>query len=130
VSDLFSSVNFYHQSLDYHLERHNVVASNVAHVDTPGYRPVDLERVESFDAMLRVSMRKTDQAHMMAAGGEPIAGRVFEDIAAGAGNDLNYVSLDREAAKLAANQLRFDTVSAITRATLKQLSYAANDAKG
>jgi flagellar basal-body rod protein FlgB len=127
---MFASVNFYHQALDYHLERHNVVASNVAHVDTPGYRPVDLERVDSFDAMLRVSMRQTDRAHMTAVGGDPIAGRVFEDLAAGAGNDLNYVSLDREAAKLAANQLRFDTVSAIARATLKQLSYVANDAKG
>lgn len=130
MSQIFSSVDYYHQALDYHLERHNVVASNVAHVDTPGYRPVDLERVESFDSVLRVAMRETNPAHMSVAGGEPVTGRVFEDLAAGAGNDLNYVSLDREAAKLAANQLRFDTVSAIARASLRQLSYAANDAKG
>ena len=53
-----------------------------------------------------------------------------QDLSAGVGNDGNYVSLDREAAKLAANQLRFDTVSAIVSAELKQLSFAASDGKG
>ena len=46
MSDMFSPVQFYHQALDYHLERHNVVSSNIAHVDTPGTNPgvCDLER--------------------------------------------------------------------------------------
>ena len=57
-------------------------------------------------------------------------GRVFQDLSAGVGNDGNYVSLDREAAKLAANQLRYDTVSAIVSAELRQLSFAASDGKG
>ena len=55
---------------------------------------------------------------------------MFEDTSAGVGNDGNYVSLDREAAKVAANQLRYDTVSAIVSAELRQLHFAASDAKG
>jgi flagellar basal body rod protein FlgB len=54
---------------------------------------------------------------------------VFEDLSSGVGADGNYVSLDREAAKLAANQLRYDVVSAIAAAELKQLQYAVNDGK-
>ncbi|HLV19279.1 MAG TPA: flagellar basal body rod protein FlgB [Polyangiaceae bacterium] len=131
---MFSAIAPLHQALDYHLERHNVLASNVAHVDTPGYRPVDVERVEagSFAGVLGVALERTNPTHLSAAGGAGSAahGRVFEDLSAGAGNDGNYVSLDREAAKLAANQLRYDVVSAIVSAELKHLSFAASDAKG
>jgi flagellar basal-body rod protein FlgB len=135
MSDLFSAVGSLHAALDYHLERHTVLSSNVAHVDTPGYHPHDLRRVdalESFDSALSVAMRRTDGAHFQTPNADSAAleGRIFEDLSAGAGNDGNYVSLDREAAKVAANQLRYDTVSAIVSSELQQLSYAASDAKG
>jgi flagellar basal-body rod protein FlgB len=135
VSDLFSRIAPLHSSLDYHLSRHNVLASNIAHVDTPGYRPNDLARVEeagAFASALGVAMERTNEAHLGVGGAGELAdaGRVFQDLSAGAGNDGNYVSLDREAAKLAANHLRYDVVSAIVSAEIRQLSYAASDAKG
>jgi flagellar basal-body rod protein FlgB len=134
AADIFRALVPLHGALDYHLERHSVLASNVAHVDTPGYKPSDLARVEeanSFDAALGVAMAKTAAGHMQGneAGGA-VHGRVFQDASAGVGNDGNYVSLDREAAKVAANQLRYDTVSAIVSAELRQLHFAATDAKG
>jgi flagellar basal-body rod protein FlgB len=135
MSDLFSAVGSLHSALDYHLERHTVLASNVAHVDTPGYHPHDLRRVDhagSFDSALTVALQRTDSAHFQTpnAGAAALEGRIFEDLSAGAGNDGNYVSLDREAAKVAANQLRYDVVSAVVTAELNQLKYAAGDAKG
>src|SRR2546421_342454 len=114
VADLFSAIAPLHQALDYHLERHNILASNVAHVDTPGFVPRDLARTEttSFDAAFQIALARTDEAHMQSASGAaPTSGRVFEDPSAGAGNDRNFVSLDREAAKLAANQIRYDVAS-------------------
>jgi flagellar basal-body rod protein FlgB len=135
MSDLFSAIGSLHGSLDYHLERHTVLSSNVAHVDTPGFHPHDLRRVDSadnFDSALSVAMQRTDAAHFQTPNADSAAleGRIFEDLSAGAGNDGNYVSLDREAAKVAANQLRYDVVSAVVTAELHQLSYAASDAKG
>jgi flagellar basal-body rod protein FlgB len=137
MSDLFSAVGSLHAALDYHLERHTVLSSNVAHVDTPGYHPHDLRRVEhagasSFDSALSVAMERTNGAHFQTPNGDSAAleGRIFEDLSAGAGNDGNYVSLDREAAKVAANQLRYDVVSAVATAELSQLRYAATDGKG
>ncbi len=135
MSDLFSAVGGLHGALDYHLERHTVLSSNVAHVDTPGYRPHDLRRVdttESFGNALSVAMERTNGAHFQLpnAGAAALDGRIFEDNSAGAGNDGNYVSLDREAAKVAANQLRYDVVSAVVSAELSQLRFAATDAKG
>ena len=132
--DLFGNLQSLHQALDYHLERHNVLASNVAHVDTPGYRPHDLARVEStqFANLLNVAMQRTSEGHLPGAADETQSqvGRIFEDSSAGFGNDSNSVSLDREAAKLAANHLRYDVVSTIVASEIKGLMYAANDGKG
>jgi len=133
VLDLFNAVQPLHSALDYHLERHNVLASNIAHVDTPGYRPRDLARVSpSFQSVMIVALERTSDAHLPGSStvGEAANGRVFTDAAAGVGNDGNAVSLDREAAKLAANNLRYDVISAVMAGELRQLSYAANDAKG
>jgi flagellar basal-body rod protein FlgB len=133
VSDLFKAISSLHSALDYHFERHNLLASNIAHVDTPGYVPRDLERVEAapFKDALEVALARTDSGHIPGAAATTVsAGRVFEDPSAGAGNDLNYVSLDREAAKLAANQIRYDVSSTLASAELAQLAYAASDGRG
>jgi flagellar basal-body rod protein FlgB len=133
VSGVFNSVDPLRAALDYHLDRQNVLASNVAHVDTPGYRPHDLERIEQsgFSAAMGVALERTNERHLIGGGVDALPnGRVFEDLSAGVGNDGNYVSIDREAAKLAANQLRYDTVSAIVSAELHQLTFAASDGKG
>jgi flagellar basal-body rod protein FlgB len=134
MADLFASIAPLHAALDYHLERHSVLASNIAHVDTPGYKPNDLARVEgaSFEGALGVAMARTNEAHLSVSGGSSgsdLEGRIFQDLSAGAGNDGNYVSLDREAGKVAANQMRYDVVSAIVSAELKQMHFAADDGK-
>lgn len=132
MSDLFSAIAPLHSALDYHMDRHNVLTSNIAHVDTPGYKPADLARMESteFAQVLGVTMERTSSAHFVAgSGGADPNGMVFQDLSAGAGNDGNYVSLDREAAKLASNHIRFDVVSAVVSAELRQLAFVARDAK-
>ena len=138
VVDLFSGVMPLHAALDYHLERHNVLSSNIAHVDTPGYKPKDLARVEegSFDQVLGVTMERTSASHLSASGsaaspgsGVDEVGRVFTDATAGGGADGNYVSLEREAGKLATNQIRYDIVSVLVSSELKGLLWAANDGK-
>ncbi len=136
MADLFASIQPLHSALDYHLERHSVLASNVAHVDTPGYKPNDLARVDgadaaSFDGVLGVAMARTNAAHLSVGegGAAELEGRTFQDLSAGVGNDGNYVSLDREAAKVASNQIRYDVVSAIVSAELRGMHFAATDAK-
>lgn len=134
VPDLFSGVAPLQAALDYHLERHNVLASNVAHVDTPGFRPNDLSRVDpsDFSQILNVTLERTESGHLAGPSDNSMSrvGRVFQDSTAGAGNDGNYVSLDRESAKLAANHLRYDVVSSLIASKLRGLAWAASDGKG
>lgn len=133
MSDLFSGIQPLHRTLDFHLERHNLLASNIAHVDTPGFKPKDLERTTAtsqFAQTLNVAVERYHPRHMEIGGVASSEGRVFEDLSAGGGADGNFVSLDREAGKLAANQLRYDIVSVVVSSELQGLMSAAGDMKG
>jgi flagellar basal-body rod protein FlgB len=131
VANLFHQVTALSQSLDFHLERHNLLASNIAHVDTPRYKPKDLARIndDDFQAAMNVAMERTNAAHMADGTPEAFNGMVFQDLTAGGGADGNYVSLDREAGKLAVNRLRYDIVSVLVRSHLDGLMKAVNDRK-
>lgn len=133
MAAIFNRVSGLGQALDFHLERHNLLAANIAHIDTPNYKPNDLARVEpsgSFNEVFQVSLQRTDPAHLRGMTGANEQGRVFQDLSAGGGADGNYVSLDREAAKLAANQLRYDMVSVLVSSELSGLMRASGDMKG
>jgi flagellar basal-body rod protein FlgB len=129
VANLFAGIVPLNYALDHHIERHNLLASNIANVDTPGFKPKDLARVSeaSFAQELGVAMTRTDGAHVADPAGGSNVGRPFTDATAGGGADGNFVSLDREASKLAANQLRYDVVSVLVSSHLKGLLWAANN---
>jgi len=131
---LFRPVDLGQRALDYHLQRHNVLASNVANVDTPGFRPMELVRESGRDRLdpggPRVRLERTRSAHLRLPNeraGETGAGieRVVQP-----GGDHNAVSLEREMAKVAANDLRFSAVGRFVRQHLGMLRYAASDTQG
>ena len=126
--ELFSSQANLHSALDYHIARHNLLVSNVAHVDTPGYTPRDIRRATEVSDGFSSMLRRTQSAHLSAEGvSAEQQGTIFYDSSAGAGLDGNSVSLDREAAKLAANQSRYDVIATMMSSQYTQLAYAAND---
>jgi flagellar basal-body rod protein FlgB len=128
---ILESVEHLRASLDYHLARHNVLTANLAHVDTPGFRPLDLQRARSFDGAMKAALATTEPGHIAqphASSGE--AWRVVEDASARAGTDGNAVSLDREAVKIATNQIRYDTLASLVQNELSGLAWAANDGRG
>jgi flagellar basal-body rod protein FlgB len=79
--------------------RQRVLAENIAHADTPGYRPKDLT---DFAAMLRgggVDLARTQPGHLATSGGSPKARA--DRFATETSPNGNGVSLDREAMKIA-----------------------------
>lgn len=131
MPNLFNTIAPLNYALDFHLERHNLLASNIANVDTPRYKPNDLARIgeDGFESVMQLAMARTHDAHLRVGDAEPLVGRVFEDLSAGGGADGNFVSLDREAGKLAANRLRYDIVSVLVKSELDGLLRAASDGK-
>jgi flagellar basal-body rod protein FlgB len=129
---ILDSVEHLRASLDYHLARHNLLTANLAHVDTPGFKPLDLQRAGSFEGALQSALATTQPGHIStphASSGQGF--RIVEDASAkAAGPDGNGVSLDREAVKIATNQIRYDTLSSLVQNELSGLAWAANDGRG
>jgi flagellar basal-body rod protein FlgB len=129
---IIDSVEHLRASMDYHLARHNLLTANLAHVDTPGFRPLDLQRAGAFEGALQSALTTTQPGHIaLSHTGNGEGWHVVEDASAqAAGPDGNGVSLDREAVKIATNQIRYDTLASLVQNELSGLSWAANDGKG
>ncbi len=92
--------------------RQKLVASNIANVDTPGYRAKDIDFQQEFLALTH--------------GASP----AIQEVEGGAaGNDGNNVNLDRQARLLAENAMRFQFVSLMTKGTFRNIKLAIQESK-
>ncbi|MCB9621342.1 MAG: flagellar basal body rod protein FlgB [Sandaracinus sp.] len=126
---IFDAIGPGARALDYHLRRHNVLSSNVVNADTPGFRPLELVR-ELPGASSSLPLAATHEGHR----GTQTAGEGSTDVeverVVQPGGDGNAVSLEREMAKVAANDLRYQSLTKAIRHHLGMLRYAANDGHG
>jgi flagellar basal-body rod protein FlgB len=131
IGSIFRGVEVGHQALDYHLERANVLAGNVANIDTPGFRPLELVRPSESHAEGRLALAVSSPGHIPFSGARaPGALDVVEEGVVSPGSDGNSVSLEHELAKISANQLRYDSAARLVQLQLAHLRYAANDGNG
>jgi flagellar basal-body rod protein FlgB len=91
--------------------RQKLVASNIANVDTPGYRTQDIDFQAEFQSALGGAPHTTD-----------VQGLAVR-------NDGNDVSLDRESRLLAENALRFQVASSLLRTQLRTVRSAIDEGK-
>jgi flagellar basal-body rod protein FlgB len=90
--------------------RQKLVSSNIANLDTPGYKTQDLDFRHEFATL--------------AEGGVPQALEV-EGLASK--SDGNNVSMDREARLLAENALRFNIASNLVRSQIRMVRTAVKE---
>src|SRR5215469_11004014 len=96
--------------LTYLSARQEVIASNIANIDTPGYKTRDVEAPGSFSSVFA-------NASDSAAEVEGLVSR----------NDGNNVSIDREARLLAENGIRFNLATQLLRSRLKTIRSAIEE---
>jgi len=100
--------------MQWHQERQQILADNVANSDTPNFRPRDLVEPKfnaSGLAMPEVSLMRTSTGHLSeteSASTFPRTNGGFQIRPAG-----NAVSLEDEMMKVASNQMDFQTVTAL-----------------
>jgi flagellar basal-body rod protein FlgB len=123
---VFDVVDSLERALSFHRDRHSVLASNLANLDTPRYKPLDLHAPEGGAASS--ALETTNPAHIaQSEPGQRIEGQVFEDAPGQEGTDGNAVSLERELAKIDANRVRYMASSELVSRRLAMLKYAAGD---
>lgn len=99
----------------------NLLANNIANVDTPNYNPVRLDFQatlrEALDGNGRVSLRRTLPQHLEAERWQP----QFKRVALTSKNDYNKVDLEQEMADLAENTGRYTTYGSLLAKQFKMV---------
>jgi flagellar basal-body rod protein FlgB len=128
------------RSLDVRLVRQNVLGANVANVDTPGFRPKDVD----FTATMAAIEGSTRNDGGVTQPSLPSAGEVesrqtgiaakdlpIVDVpAGGASFDGNTVDLDRTMVAMAENALQYAASARAAGKKLAILRYVASDGNG
>jgi flagellar basal-body rod protein FlgB len=121
--------------MDFQYDRHTILATNIANIDTPGYKGYDLR----FSDELRkatatkgsIPLKKTNEKHLPLKTGElkgvthrlvPSSGTVHR-------LDGNTVDLDKEMAKLAENSLYYNTAVRILSKKLGLMKTAISEVR-
>ncbi|MBZ5663504.1 MAG: flagellar biosynthesis protein FlgB [Acidobacteriia bacterium] len=102
--------------LDRSAFRHQIIATNLANVDTPGYRTRD---VRSFAGEIEQAMAGDGSQPLFTPVAHEIRGLLERP-------DGNNVSVERESLLLAQNQLRFQVAVQFLKAEFHRLTLAIN----
>lgn len=97
--------------------RQKAVASNIANVDTPGYKTQDVDFQAEFDKLVN-------------DGGDSSSVQTKEVTGIRVKNDGNSVNLDREARLLSENSMRFSIASNLEKTRLQMLKNAIHEGQG
>jgi len=110
------------EAMDYRAARQDMIASNIANVNTPNYRPRDIRFEEALaqksaeiyaDKGNTLQMTQTSSAHLSGSNssGDTKATTFFRD-GHMARNDGNSVDLDVESSEMAKNSTMFNALTA------------------
>jgi flagellar basal-body rod protein FlgB len=126
MTAIFGSITPLELALDYHVERHNLIASNISNADTPGYRPREVAfEMELGETQRTISLSQSREGHMQPAESESGLGlRVYEETWATPGADGNYVRLEHEMSRLQANAVEYQAVTQMISHHLGLLRYS------
>lgn len=112
--------------LDVDLARYKLVASNLANIDTPGYRTRDLD----FRSELRRAAEQEnagESARLIPTFFQPVARQVHD---LNERPDGNNVSVDRESLLLAETQMKFNLGVQLLKDQFHLISLAINSGEG
>ncbi len=122
------------KSLDLRARNQQVIAGNMANVDTPGYSARKLSFEDDLQQALKrpeMSTKPTHARHLPVNGASlnQIQGRIERDVDTSGMGDGNTVSLAEEMFSLAENQLLYEAGTQILKKKLTMLKYAVSDGR-
>jgi len=102
-------------------ERHNVIARNIAHADTPGYRTQDLKAfAESYREVGGASLRATREDHAFGAHrGLDLTAQIAQDTPMAPNG--NSVSLEHEMIRMAENRHQHELALSVYKSSMNIL---------
>jgi flagellar basal-body rod protein FlgB len=134
MSDFDSTIQGLNTTMNLRLVNQNVISSNVANADTPGYHAKKVE----FEGALRQALGVDDQLrmegdspeHIIIRSTDPVSPAIAEDTNGVESLDGNTVNRSEEMAKMAENQLLYDAAAEMLKKKLGMLKYSITEGGG
>lgn len=129
IENLFTStaIPVMEQVAQFAQARHQVLAGNLANIDTPGYRTRDLP-VEQFQNRLKQAMVERQHVDTAAsAGGDKSLARVREGLGAIVHHDDSNVSVEQQVTEIAKNQLQHNLAMTVLGNQFRLLQAAISE---
>jgi flagellar basal-body rod protein FlgB len=123
------------KALDLRSKKHNVIASNIANMDTPDYKAFDLiiekELQKTSGRKKNVSLNQTNQAHMQPhrQKAEGVSVQMEDTHGLSLRGDGNTVDIDKQMAKMAENTLKYKAAAQIIHKKFQGLKSAIQGGK-
>ncbi len=112
-SNVFDYINVLDKAADASWTRNEIIANNIANVDTPGYKRQDLNFEDELERALGNSRYKTMDAKVADLKDKHLQPRVVNDYSNFSYRlDKNNVDIDTENVTLAANQVKYQGLMA------------------
>jgi flagellar basal-body rod protein FlgB len=128
---LFSSTTIpvLEQMVDFAQSRHNVLAGNLANLDTPGYRVRDLSQ-KAFEGQLKEAIRTRDRApdsDWQTSARPNAISQVADEVKGITYHDEGNVGIEQQVAEMAKNQTRHNVALAILTSQFRLLQAAISE---
>lgn len=121
-------------SLNLRLASQNVISSNIANADTPGYKAKTMEFESAFREALggggKLKLEGGDASQVSHKETDPVNPVIYDDPNGVESLDGNTVDRAQEMAKMAENQLMYDASAEILKRKLGMLKYAIGEGGG
>ncbi len=134
VQQFDTTMHLLQKVLDLRSRNQEIISSNIANAETPGYSAVSFE----FEDQLKSAMREgglrpvtTNPRHMAITPArlDQIQGRIVEEKDKTGIGDKNSVNVDKEMVKLSENEILYEAAVTMLKKKLSMLKYAANDGR-
>lgn len=133
MKSLFADhINLTARVMDLQLQRQNVVSSNLANINTPGYKARSLEFEKELQAALGLSesgtVARTHPRHLPHAfDPDSVEGKITRDFTPRVVQGVDSVDLDKEMAAMAKNNLLYSALSTVIQKNFAGLKQVIQD---
>ncbi len=121
-------------AMNFRLENQNVISSNIANADTPGYKAQKLEFEDALRNALAISgrlpMEATDADHFIKADPGHIDPEIYDNPNGVVNQDGNTVDRNVEQVELAGNQIQYDSAAELMRRKIALTKYSISEGGG
>ena len=124
ANNIFSHIDKFKVGLDASWLRNEILANNIANVDTPNFKRSDVR----FSKILEdsISMKTTRDKHINPASSSNYTVEVYEDSNTNVRMDGNNVDIEREMNELAKNTIWYNYLTHMVTKEIKLLDLAIN----